>query len=160
MSKKKLFFIVVAAFLAAWNILAQAQQDQVTITTYFPSPNGVFSYIRMSRGVASSTLGYAGGDGSFAWGGANSMGRLQGDQGSSIEIGRSSAAQPYVRFNKGAVTTRVQLYNDNRLYIYVWNNFSIFNLDRSLWKDIHLQKIYYFWGWQNGTIEKANLQYL
>ena len=160
MNGKKCFFILVVVFLVAWNVLVQAQKDQVTITTYFPSPNGVFSYMRASRGVASLTLGYAGGDGSLAWGSASSIGRLQGDQGSSIEIGGSGTLYPYVRLRKCAVSSLIQLASDNIMYIYVWNNFSIYDLAQTTWKDIRTQRIHYHWGWMNGTIEKGNLQYL
>lgn len=160
MNKKKWFFILVVVFLVAWNVLVLAQQDQVTITTYFPSPNGVFSYMRASRGAASLSASFAGGDGNLVWGSANTMGRLSSGQGSSIELGRSSAATPYIRLRKGAVSSLIQMVDDNTLYIYVWNNFSIYNLAQSTWKDIRTQRIHYHWGWMNGTIEKGNLQYL
>ncbi len=160
MNGKRWFFITVVVALAAWNALVCAQQDQVTITTYFPSPNGVFSYMRASRGAASLSASFSGGDGNLVWGSANTMGRLSSSQGSSIELGRSSAATPYIRLRKGAVSSLIQLANDNILYIYVWNNFSIYDWSAASWSDIYLRAIHYHWGWMNGTIERANLQYL
>ena len=160
MTKRKWFFTIVVVFLVAWNVLVQAQQDQVTITTYFPSPNGVFSYMRTSRGAASLSASFTGGDGNLVWGSSGTMGRLSSDQGSSIELGKTSAATPYIRLRKGAVNSIIQLANDNTLYIYVWNNLSLYDFGQTTWEDLHVQRIYYHWGWMNGTIEKANLQYL
>jgi len=140
--------------------VVQAQQDYVTITTYFPSPNGVFSYMRARRAVVSPNLAFAGGDGTLVWGGANSMGRLQTDQGSSIELGNSAGGTPFVVLTKGAVTSTIRLMNDNLLYIYVWANCSIYDLAQTTWKDLRTHAVHYHWGWMNGTIEQTNLQYL
>lgn len=158
MSKKKWFFVIVLGFWVAWNAVVQAQQDQVTITTYFPSPDGVFSYMRANRSTISLTAAFVGGVGNLNWGGANSMGVLRSDQGSSIELGRSTGGQPYVRFNKNAITTRIQLFDDNTLRIYVWNNLSVYDPDANAWKDLYVYRVFYHWGWANGTINQTNLK--
>jgi hypothetical protein len=115
--------------------------------------------MRARRGAASLSASFAGGDGNLVWGSANTMGRLQSDQGSSIE----SADRTQRRLNPSPQRRRQLIDTDgsttNTLYVYVWNNFSIYDWSATTWNDIYLHAIHYLGEGMNGTFEQSNLQY-
>lgn len=85
-----------------------AQQEAITITTYYPSPNG--SYRELEWGDLPS----------------RSRGLLTADQGSSIELGGlaagGGAGTPYIDFHNDMTAGnnydyRIYLANDNILYL-------------------------------------------
>lgn len=114
--------------LAAFAHIALAQ-DQVTITTYYPSPFGVYSDLRANRMAIGNSRAF-GNAGTVTWGGSTSYGTLSEDQGSSIELGGSNAGYtPYIDFHNdsGDYDARIMLVNNNVLGIYVRDRVEIRN---------------------------------
>lgn len=70
-------------------------QEQITITTYYPSPFGSYRELRTNRMAVSPTRAMPVTDGELAWG--DNRGLLSPDQGASIELG--GAGNPYIDFS-------------------------------------------------------------
>ena len=112
----KLSFLVAAILTLGIlaNILAQ---EQVSITTYYPSPEGIYSQLRANRLVVHPSRPMPGADGTIAWGQYSNRGMLLPDQGSSIELGGTGT--PYIDFANDNSTTAV---NDFDARIMLVNN--------------------------------------
>jgi hypothetical protein len=130
--------------LAAFAHIALAQ-DQVTITTYYPSPFGVYSDLRANRMAIGNSRAF-GNAGTVTWGGSTSYGTLSEDQGSSIELGGNNAGYtPYIDFHNdsGDYDARIMLVNNNVLGIYVRDRVEIRNTNSpSSYADIGVGDVY------------------
>ena len=130
--------------LAAFAHIALAQ-DQVTITTYYPSPFGVYSDLRANRMAVGNSRAF-GNAGTVTWGGSTSYGTLSEDQGSSIELGGSNAGYtPYIDFHNdsGDYDARIMLVSNNVLGIYVRDRVEIRNTNTpSNYTDIGVGDVY------------------
>ncbi|MFA5315002.1 MAG: hypothetical protein WC409_03565 [Candidatus Omnitrophota bacterium] len=130
--------------LAAFAHIALAQ-DQVTITTYYPSPFGVYSDLRANRMAVGNSRAF-GNAGTVTWGGSTSYGTLSEDQGSSIELGGSNAGYtPYIDFHNdsGDYDARIMLVSNNVLGIYVRDRVEIRNTNTpSNYADIGVGAVY------------------
>ena len=128
----KRFFItfVFSLFFSSIILISVFAQppEQITITTYYPSPFGSYRELRTNRLVVHSTRAMPAADGILFWG-PGPWGILTPDQGGSIELGGlnnvGGPGIPYIDFhrnNAGGTDfhARIQLDNvdPNRLSIY------------------------------------------
>lgn len=117
--KKKILFLGVFAFLFVGSLISQAQQDSLTITTYFPAPYGVFQNLTMRMFAVGNTTAMPGAEGSLAWGSdAQSRGLLSSNDGS-IDLGSNVAAQPWLRLSHGVGNKNLTLRTPTILTIYL-----------------------------------------
>jgi hypothetical protein len=119
-------------------------QEQVTITTYFPAPFGVYNQLRTNMlAVGNATL-MPTTDGTVAWGGAVSRGQLRPDNGASIELGGSGT--PYIDFSNdngaGDFDQRIVSINDSDLNIQVSDRVEIKSKDNTGWRDVEIRDLY------------------
>lgn len=142
---KTIMLAICGVFFLCALVPTALAQDQVTITTYYPSPFGVYSDLRANRMAVGNARAF-GNAGELTWGGATSAGTLSSDQGSSIELGGDNAAfVPYIDFKNdaGDFDARIILLNNNVLGLYVRDRVEIRNTNNpSLYGDIGLRDLY------------------
>ena len=116
---KMIFFICLILVLAvSWTCLAQ---ERITITTYYPSPFGIYNQVHADRLAVGNNRAF-GNSGQLTWGGAaTSRGLLSTDQGSSIELGATTGVTPYIDFSRSSnnYDGRIIMMNTTTLGIYV-----------------------------------------
>ncbi|MDD5020062.1 MAG: hypothetical protein PHH75_08080 [Candidatus Omnitrophica bacterium] len=141
----KKFTIVLGAFLMLFCLASFVfAQDQITITTYYPSPFGIYSDLRASRIAVGNSRPF-GNSGEVTWGGSNSVGSLTNDQGASIELGGTLGGYtPYIDFHNdsGDFDSRIILLSNNVLGIYVRDRVEIRNTNTGGYADIGVGDIY------------------
>jgi len=142
----KTIFLAIGSVLVLLTLSQTAlAQEQVRITTYYPSPFGVYSDLRASRMAVGNSRAF-GNAGELTWGGSTSYGALTSDQGASIELGGgSSGYTPYIDFHNdsGNYDSRIMLASDNVLGIYVRDRVEIRNTNNpSNYADIAVKDIY------------------
>lgn len=121
-------------------------QEQITITTYYPSPVGIYTQVIAER----VQIGFntpAPGANELRWGNASSArGTLSPDQGGSIELGSTSnTAVPYIDFSRSTTDydARVYLVQPERFRIDVRGYVQIRDIDGpDTYADIEVKDIY------------------
>lgn len=178
----KLFFGAMVTLLLLVNLnqaLFGQQQDQITITTYFPAPVAAYRWLRTLRMAVGPDTPMPGADGFLTWGnGTNSRGQLRSDHGSSIELGGNGA--PHIWFQTtnpvyNAAITLSSVDEDTLLflsdgaaytYTFLYNNVTYTHIARTTqirpigyddasppgqraWRDLYVRCLKYHWGWCN-----------
>ena len=137
---KLLKIVILSIFIITMFSVAFAQ-EQISVTTYYPSPYGSFRELRTNRMAVSPTRAMPTTDGNLAWG--DSKGLLSPDQGASIELGGTGS--PYIDFSNDAATdydARIILPDNNTLRINVNNTLVVRDLSNTDWRDIEVRDIY------------------
>lgn len=150
--KRNLMMLVVFFGIFSCIPLLEAQ-EQITITTYYPSPMGAYRQLRAERMIVATTTNiptsqFTTGadpmvDGELRWGGANSIGRLTADNGSSIKVGGSGT--PYIDLSNDMTSdydARIMLYNNDTLRFYVGSQVQIRNRGDTQWRDLEVGDLY------------------
>lgn len=76
-------------------------QEQITITTYYPSPVGSYDELRANKVAVSPTRPMPTTNGTLVWG--DGRGTLSPDEGASIELG-GTGGHPYIDFSNDATS--------------------------------------------------------
>ena len=108
-------FSIFFSTIILFSVFAQPP-EQITITTYYPSPFGSYRELRASRMTVHPTRAMPAADGELYWGAQE--GRLLTNSGASIRLGGSGT--PYIDFYNqigGAFDARIILLSNNRLAI-------------------------------------------
>lgn len=98
---KLLNTIVVTLFFILGLFSLSFSQEQITITTYYPSPYGSYRELRANRLTVDPNRPMPTVDGALAWG--SGRGVLSPDQGSSIELG-GNGTTPFIDFSNDLVS--------------------------------------------------------
>ena len=138
MGQKLTLAVLIFLFIFASSLVFS--QEQITVTTYYPSPFGSYRDLRSNRLVVDPARAMPTVDGNVRWGAGK--GELTTSQGSSIELGGSGT--PYIDISNDLASDydfRIILMGNNRLDIRGGETY--FTNDDGTWARVRLQEVYF-----------------
>jgi hypothetical protein len=178
--RKKINIIFMILILMPASIkMVLSQEDQITITTYFPAPSAHYRWLRTVRmNVSNVGTAYPANDGEIVWG--TGRGYLRSDQGASIELGGNAGLSPYINFSNNARIALTAGASNISFTIPTGGTYdsepvagrsALPLIDTDLptlerWADLYVRCVRYHWGWPspgvppNGSVCKNSLTLL